>query len=232
MDLNTQEQFISVTKTETSKISQIDFDNLSFGKHTSDHMFIADYVDGEWTDLKIVPYGTIAMDPATSVLHYGQAIFEGMKAYKDTDGNPTLFRAIDNFKRFNKSAERMAMIEVPEEIFMNGLKQLVDLDSDWIPTTKDGSLYIRPFLFSTDAYIGVKASESYRFMIITCPAGSYYNHPVKVYTSDEYVRAIPGGVGFAKAAGNYAASMKPAIEARDSGYDQVMWLDGYDFKYI
>lgn len=223
---------ITTKRISNSRIGEVDFDNIVFGHHYSDHMFIADYKDGKWQDCRIVPYDNINLSPASSFIHYGQSIFEGMKAYKDPDGMPQLFRPLKNHSRFNISAKRMAMPDVPEEIFMNGLNELIKLDQDWVPAKVNYSLYVRPFMFATDAFIGIKPTERFRFMIITSPAGAYYPKPVKVIVTDQYVRAYPGGTGYAKASGNYARAMMPLKEAKDKGYDQILWLDGKEFKYV
>ncbi|MDB5232058.1 MAG: branched-chain amino acid aminotransferase [Chitinophagaceae bacterium] len=182
--------------------------------------------------IEIKPYQPLLLEPSLAALHYGQAIFEGIKAYKDSDGNAFIFRPYDNFRRFNNSAERMSMPVVPEEIFMEGMKMLVDLDKNWIPNSPDHSLYIRPFMFSSDPVIGVKPSDSYKFMIILSPTGPYYSTPMKIYVEEKYTRAAPGGVGFSKNAGNYGASMLPTVLAKKAGYDQVLWTDAFEHKYV
>jgi branched-chain amino acid aminotransferase len=217
---------IKIEKTAHSRVSEYDVNNVPFGKCFSDHMFIAEYADGKWSKSYITPYQDMPMSYAMSALHYGQAIFEGMKAYKSESGEVSIFRPIDNFNRLNKSAIRMAMPEVPEEIFMGGLLELLKLDEAWVPTSETGSLYIRPFLIATDEAIGVKPSETYKFVIITCPAGKYYSEPIKVLIETNYIRAVQGGVGFVKAAGNYGRSMFPTKLAQQKGYQQVIWTDG------
>ena len=172
------------------------------------------------------------MSPSLAALHYGQAIFEGIKAYKDRHGNAYIFRPNENYRRFNISATRMQMPTVPEDLFIDGMRQLIALDKDWIPTKEDHSLYIRPFMFSTDEVIGVKPSETYKFIIILSPSGPYYSAPMRIYVEENYVRAAPGGVGFAKAAGNYGASMLATAEAKKKGYDQVLWMDAIEHKYV
>lgn len=226
------EMNIPVTKTLKSKINEIDFDNLPFGKYMTDHMLEADYVNGEWTNIAIRPFQNISVSPAMAAIHYGQAIFEGIKAYKDREGNPFIFRPIDNFRRFNLTAERMRMPTVPEEIFMEGMRQLVELDKDWIPMKNDYSLYIRPFMFSTDEVIGVRPSENYKFMILLSPTGPYYSAPMRIYVEELYTRAAKGGIGFAKAAGNYGSSMLATAVAKEKGYDQVLWTDAHEHKYV
>jgi branched-chain amino acid aminotransferase len=230
MEVNTEFN-INITKTNNSKIDQVDFDNIPFGQIYSDHMLVANFVDGKWDTPEIKPFENMSYSPAMSALHYGQSIFEGMKAFKTSEGAVQLFRPYENLERLNKSARRMSMEEIPEDIFIEGLKQLVALDKDWVPGQEGSSLYIRPLLFATDEYIGVKSSKNFTFLIITCPVGKYYAQPVKVLAADKFVRAIPGGVGDAKTAGNYAAAMLPATQANLEGYDQVLWMDGYEFKY-
>ncbi|MFN4147238.1 MAG: branched-chain amino acid aminotransferase [Runella sp.] len=223
---------ISVERVATSRINEVDFDNLIFGRHYSDHMFSADYINGQWTNLQIVPYAPLNLSPATAALHYAQSIFEGMKAYKNEAGEPLMFRPLDNWRRFNKSAVRMCMPEIPEEIFMEGLSQLLQLDAAWIPTQPDCSLYVRPFMFASDAYIGVRPSETYKFIIFTGPVGKYYANPPRVKIEQHYIRAAEGGVGFAKCAGNYAGSLYPAKLAQQQGYDQLIWTDARDHAFI
>ncbi|MCB0560877.1 MAG: branched-chain amino acid aminotransferase [Lewinellaceae bacterium] len=224
---------IKITKTQNSHLPDVDFNNIPFGRVFSDHMFVAEYRNGEWTDLRIEPFGRFSIHPAAMALHYGQAIFEGMKASKSFDGKPLFFRPEMHAKRFNNSARRMCMPEVPESLFLEGLHQLVALDSDWIPPQEGSALYIRPYMFANDEFIGVKPSENYRFIIFTGPVGPYYPKPVSLIAEQEYVRcAINGGTGEAKVAGNYAASLLPARKANAKGYDQVMWLDANEFKYV
>ncbi len=223
---------IAINKTDNSRISNIDFDNIVFGKNFSDHMLIANYADGKWENAEIKPYGPLNMMPATSILHYGQSIFEGMKAHKLANGEIAFFRPEKNLDRFNMSARRMSMPEVPASIFMEGLKQLVDIDRAWVPEKEGCSLYIRPFLIATEPYIGVKTSDRYMFLIITCPVGAYYDEPVSVLVTNNYVRAVKGGVGHAKTAGNYARTLFPVEEARKQGYKDILWLDGVYNKYI
>jgi branched-chain amino acid aminotransferase len=223
---------IQIEKITTSKLEQTDFDNLQFGKIFSDHMFVMDFINGEWQRGKILPYQNLSMSPASSVIHYGQSVFEGMKAYKNTEGKIGLFRPDKNIERMNRSAERMCMPRIPEGLFMEALTELVRLDAAWIPTEELSSLYIRPVLFAIDEYIGVKASENYRFMIFTSPVNAYYTKPVKVKIEHHYTRAAKGGTGFAKAAGNYAGSLYPAKLANQQGYDQLLWTDAAEHKYV
>ncbi|HYV91042.1 MAG TPA: branched-chain amino acid aminotransferase [Chitinophagales bacterium] len=221
-----------IERTEVSRLQSVDFKNLQFGKLFGDHMFVAECRKGRWTDCRIIPYGNLPFSPASSALHYGQIIFEGMKAFKDPEGNPILFRPEMNYNRFNISAQRMAMPQVPLELWLDALHELISLDQDWIPQEKGCSLYIRPFMFAMDRFIGVRPTEFFKFIIITSPSGLYYPKPVKVITTQQYVRAFPGGVGFAKAAGNYGASMLPLKEAIEKGFDQILWTDGNEHKYI
>jgi branched-chain amino acid aminotransferase len=223
---------IMTTKVERSRLNEMSLKNLPFGKHFTDHMLEADYENGEWKNIEIKPYQPLLLSPSLAALHYGQAIFEGIKAYKNEDGNPYIFRPYDNFKRFNISAERLQMPLVPEDLFMEGMKKLVELDKNWIPDDSDHSLYIRPFMFSSDELIGVRPSESYKFIIILSPTGPYYSAPMRIYVEEQLVRAVPGGIGFAKAAGNYAASMYATAEAKKKGYDQVLWTDALEHKYV
>lgn len=223
---------INTLKVAESRINEMDATNIQFGKVYSDHMLIADYENGSWGEPQILPYGEISMSPSTTFIHYGQSIFEGIKAYKNANGTIQIFRPTDNWKRFNVSADRMGMPEVPEHIFMEGMRKLIELDKDWVPTADGCSLYIRPFMFATDSFIGVKPAEKFRFMIITSPAGAYYNKPTRIYLQNKYVRAFKGGVGYAKAAGNYGACMKPMMEIRDKGFDQILWTDGVEHKFV
>ena len=223
---------ISIEKAQRSRVSELDFDNIPFGKIFSDHMFTADFADGEWSNLKIEPYGPLTMSPAMSAIHYGQSIFEGMKAFRNKDGNINVFRAYDNAERFNESAERMCMPKISKRKFVEALEVLLRLDKEWIPTKEGSSLYIRPFMFATDDYIGIRPSDTYKFIMFTCPVGKYYSKPVNVKIETRYTRAAAGGIGAAKAAGNYAASLYPAKLGQEKGYDQLIWTDAKDHKYI
>lgn len=225
------EDFI-ITKVEKSRLESINLENLPFGKYFTDHMLEVDYENGQWQTAEIKPYQPLLLDPSCAALHYGQAIFEGIKAYKDDNGEVFIFRADDNFKRFNISAARMVMPDVPQEIFIEGMKQLVKLDKDWIPNKPDHSLYIRPFMFASEEVIGVKPSSKYKFLIILSPTGPYYSEPMKIYVEEKYVRAVPGGVGYTKNAGNYGAAMYATAEARRKGFDQVLWMDALEHKYV
>lgn len=223
---------INITKADTSKLSQVDFNNLQFGKVYSDHMFISQFRNGEWDNNHIVPYDNISVSPATPAIHYGQSIFEGMKAYRSQEGKLLLFRPLDNLRRLNISAERMCMPQLPKQVFMDGLTALINLDKNWIPDADGTSLYLRPYVFSADEYIGIRPSVDFDFMIITCPVGAYYSKPVRVKIETHYTRAAEGGTGYAKAGGNYGGSMYPAKLAQEQGYDQLIWTDSKEHKYI
>lgn len=222
-----------VTMAKESKLKNISLGEMIFGKNFTDHMFVADFVDGEWKNAEIKPYQPITISPACSAIHYGQSIFEGIKAYRDQkNGDIRIFRPEYNFNRFNISAGRMQMPAIPESLFIGGMKQLIGLDHNWVPNEHDYSLYIRPFMFASDAYIGVRPSSDYKFMIILSPTGPYFSKPMRIYVEENYVRAVEGGVGFAKNAGNYGAAMHPTAEAKKKGYDQVLWTDAKEHKYV
>lgn len=223
---------IKITKTTASRLGSVDFDNIPFGQTFSDHMFVADYEDGEWKNAEIVPFGDLSISPVNLALHYGQSIFEGMKASLKNDGTPALFRPEQHVIRINASARRMMMPEIPAALFLDAVHTLVDLEKDWIPKAKGSALYIRPVMFAMDAKLGVKVSETYKFIIIVGPVGPYYPKPVRLLAETDYIRAANGGVGEAKTAGNYAASLLPAQLAREKGFDQVIWLDSKEFKYV
>lgn len=227
-----QRKSFPIERTSNSKLPSIDFNNLKFGRDFSDHMLLAEYANGEWKDVKIIPFQDIKFSPAASVFHYGQAIFEGLKAHKTKEGDILLFRPEENLDRMNLSAKRMCMPEVPFEIFIDGLIQLINLDRNWVPDGEGKSLYIRPFLIADDAFLGVKASERYKFMIITSPASNYYSGAVSVKVETKFSRAAAGGIGAAKAAANYAASLYPAQEAQKAGYHQLIWTDSKEHKYL
>ena len=221
-----------IQKSTNPRISSFDPENFSFGNTFSDHMIICEYEDGKWGDVKLMPYGPLPFSPAMMGVNYGQACFEGMKAYKDKDGQVFLFRPEKNFKRINKSAARLAMPAVTEEMFMDGLKALIDVDRDWIPYGEGNALYIRPLIFATEEALKARISNKYMFAIVTTPAKSYYAEPVAVKISDYYSRAANGGVGFAKAAGNYAASFYPTQLAIEEGYEQIIWTDDSTHEYF
>ncbi len=228
---------LTIERTKSPK-TKPDFSQLAFGKNFTDHMFVVDYVEGEgWIDPRIVPYQPLTMDPSSLVFHYGQAVFEGMKAYY-SGGNIMLFRPEKNFERLNQSNRRMSIPEIDEQLLIDSLKELVSLERDWIPRGEGQSLYIRPFVIATEASLSVKPSSSYKLLIILTPVGSYYGSggdamkPVSIYVENEFVRSVRGGVGFTKTAGNYAASLKAQEQAGSAGYDQVLWLDGVEQRYI
>lgn len=223
---------IQISRAENSNISQLDFNNLTFGKHFSDHMLVADYEDGQWQNFRILPYGEISLSPAISSLHYGQAFFEGLKAYKLADGRVSVFRPYKNAERFNKSAERLCMPQLPEDLFVQSIAALVDIDQQWIPEKENHALYIRPFMFATEAALGVHPSSSYKFCVLTGPVGPYFSKYLKVKVETEYSRACDGGFGFAKAAGNYAGSLLPAKKAAEEGFDQLIWTDSREHAYV
>ena len=211
-------------------------DNIPFGTFFTDHMFLMNYEKGKgWFDPRIVPYAPLALEPSAMVFHYAQEVFEGMKAYRGEDGQIRLFRPVENIRRMNNSCERLCIPAIPEDLFLDALKHLVEIEKDWVPSAPDTSLYIRPFVIATDPYVGVHASHTYVFCIITCPVGSYYAegiNPVKIMIEADDVRAVQGGTGFAKCGGNYAASIRAGERAANMGFSQVLWLDGIHRKYI
>ena len=223
---------INITKVKTSKVNALDFDNIPLGTTFTDHMFICDYENGTWTNPRIEPLALIPTHPAAMALHYGQAIFEGMKATVDADGNPMLFRADKNAARLNYSADRMGMPHFPETLFIEGLKQLVGLERGWIPPQDGSALYLRPFMYADEPFIGMRAATHYKFIIMASPAGPFFTKRIKLYAETKYIRAAEGGTGEAKAAGNYAAAIRPTELAKAKGYDQVLWLDAVERKYI
>jgi branched-chain amino acid aminotransferase len=225
-------QDISITKTENSKLKDVDFNNLSFGSVFADHMLVCEYKNGAWETPKITPYQPITLDPSAKIFHYGQSIFEGMKAYKDANDDVFLFRPLDNCKRLNISAKRMAIPEIPEAYFMDGLKALLEVDSDWIPKNEGSSLYIRPFIFASGQGFHASPADEYTFVIACAPSGSYFSGKVKVLIEEKYSRSANGGVGFAKAGGNYAGQFYPTQLAVAKGYNQVIWTDDNTHEYI
>ena len=218
--------------TAKSRLPEVDFSNIKFGHVFTDHMFVAKYEEGQWGQFSIQPYGPLEMSPAMSALHYGQSVFEGMKAYRQPDGEIKLFRPEKNWERINMSAHRLAMPSIPEEVFMQGLMELIKVDAAWVPNAADTSLYIRPFMFATDAYVGIRPSDTYYFVIICSPVTGYYTEPVKVKIETKYTRACPGGTGAAKAAGNYAGAIYPAEQAKKEGYHQLLWTDSTSHEYF
>ncbi|MBQ8790121.1 MAG: branched-chain amino acid aminotransferase [Ruminiclostridium sp.] len=227
---------IRIERTTTPKAKPVDESQLGFGKIFTDHMFIMEYDTGMgWHDARVVPYGDISLSPAAMVLHYGQEIFEGMKAYRTPDGNVQFFRPEENFKRLNQSAERLIIPQIPVEDALQALHTLVEVDKDWVPHTDGASLYIRPFVIAVDPFLGVRPGDKYYFIIICSPSGAYYAsglNPVSIYVETNYVRAVKGGMGYTKTGGNYAASLAGQDEAHKQNYSQVLWLDGIERKYI
>lgn len=215
-----------------SRITAMNLKELPFGSVFSDHQFRMVYSDGKWQQGVIEPFGDMMLSPAAMGLHYGQAIFEGMKAFRQPDGEVALFRPMENIRRFNKSAERMSMPLMDEGLFLSALTELIKIDKNWTPDGEGSSLYIRPFMFASEPHVGVRPSEEYRFVIFTCPVGPYYKGNVRVKVETFFTRAAPGGTGYAKAAGNYAASLKPTAMARNEGYDQILWTDAVEHKFI
>ena len=223
---------MKIKKIDSSRINSIDFENLNFGAVFSDHMFTCDYVDGKWINPEIIPYQPISVSPASRVFHYGQACFEGMKAFKDDNNNVWLFRPTENYNRIITSSVRLAMPKFPKELFFEGLNALLKMDAQWIKTGIGNSLYIRPFIFASEGTINATEACEYKFMIICAPASSYYSGDVKVKIEKSFSRAAKGGVGYAKAAGNYAAQFYPTSLAIDEGYQQIIWTDSSTHQYI
>lgn len=225
-------QDIIIKKTNHSKIKEVDFDALEFGKYVSDHMLVCNYADREWQQPMIVPFTNLSVNPATLALHYGQTVFEGMKAFRMADGRVNIFRLDKHYDRFVKSLERMCMAVPPKEIFTEGILKLVETDSAWVPGKTGEALYLRPFVYASEARFGVKISEQYRFIIFTGPVPELYANPIKVKVETNYNRAAKGGTGFAKCGGNYGGSYYPTKLAREQGYDQVLWTDATENKFI
>jgi len=223
---------IKITQVQHSKVGTLDFNNIPLGRTFTDHMFICDYESGVWTNPRIEPLHLIPTHPAAMALHYGQAIFEGMKVTLDLNGMPMLFRPEKNAARLNFSAQRMRMPVFPKELFLEGLKQLIALEQNWIPPQEGSALYLRPFMYADEPFIGMRAATHYKFMIIASPSGPFFTDRIKLYAETKYVRATNGGTGEAKAAGNYAAAILPTEIAKSKGYDQVLWLDAHEFNYI
>ena len=223
---------IEITKTENSKLKEIDFNNIPFGKYTSDHMFVMDYADGQWGNYRIIPYQGLMLDPQSKALQYCQCIFEGMKATKGADGIPKLLRPDLNIERMNLSAERMCMPTIPQDVFLTALKAIISLDRDWIPTAAGSALYLRPTMIATESSLAVTPSDTYTFYIYTGPAQPYFTQPIKLVTEQVLIRAVPGGTGEAKAGGNYAGSLLASKLAKQKGFDQIIWLESPEFKKI
>lgn len=230
--MHSTSDILDIRQVEKSKIDQVDFDNLAFGKNYADHMMVCDYKDGAWQKPKILPYGPMEFEPSAKVFHYGQAVFEGMKAFKDENNKVWLFRPEENFNRINISSKRMAIPEFPKDYFFAALETLLKLDEKWVHPGDGNSLYIRPFVIASENGVSASPSSEYKFMIICCPAKAYYNSPVKVLVADHYSRSADGGVGFAKAAGNYGAQFYPTNLANEKGYQQIIWTDSNSHKYL
>lgn len=223
---------IKLSKVKSSKISKVDFSDLGFCKYYTDHMFVCEYENNEWKNFRIIPFQDLNLSPACTTLHYGQTIFEGLKAYKNEKDEILIFRPDKNAKRFNSSAERMCMPSLPEKYFINSIKELLKIEKDWVPKGEENSLYIRPLMFAIDPYIGIKPADKYLFIIICGLAGGYYSEPVNVKIETEYTRAVKGGVGFAKTAANYAAALYPAVQAQKEGFHQLIWTDGKEHNFV
>lgn len=221
-----------VQKTTHSRLSETDFKNLEFGKYISDHMLLSDWKDGEWSEPVIVPFGELKMTPAILALHYGQSIFEGMKAFKRDDGSINIFRPQKHHDRMNKSLDRMCMPSIPYDMFIQSLHSLIEVDKDWIPTFEGASLYIRPLVFASESRLGVKVADFYKFVVLTSPVGPYYSKPFRLKVEDHFTRTAEGGPGFAKCSGNYGGAFYPTQVAKKEGFDQVLWTDHKEHKYI
>ncbi|NQZ45635.1 MAG: branched-chain amino acid aminotransferase [Flavobacteriaceae bacterium] len=230
--MEVQVKDIVIERSENTKIKEVDFDNLAFGSVFTDHMLVCDYKNGQWERPKIVPYQPLVLEPSAKIFHYGQSIFEGMKAYKDADGQAWLFRPLDNQKRLNISAKRLAIPELPESYFMDGLVTLLKLENDWIPNTPGSSLYIRPFILASGNGFHASPADAYKFIIACAPSGAYFSGKVKVLIEQKYSRSANGGVGYAKAGGNYAGQFYPTQLAVEKGYHQVIWTDDNTHEYI
>ena len=223
---------IKLSKVKSSKISKVDFSDLGFCKYYTDHMFVCEYENNEWKNFRIIPFQDLNLSPACTTLHYGQTIFEGLKAYKNEKDEILIFRPDKNAKRFNSSAERMCMPSLPEKYFINSIEELLKIEKDWVPKGEENSLYIRPLMFAIDPYIGIKPADKYLFIIISGLAGGYYSEPVNVKIETEYTRAVKGGVGYAKTAANYAAALYPAVQAQKEGFHQLIWTDGKEHNFV
>ena len=223
---------ITVHKTRNSRLPEVDFNYLSFGNYISDHMLVCDFDGGEWETPKVVPFANLSLSPASLALHYGQTVFEGMKAFRMKDGRVNIFRIDKHYERLQRSLDRMCMAVVPKEVFVEGLLQLVQVDKEWIPTKDGSALYIRPFVYASEAKFGVKISEQFRFVIFTGPVSEFYTRPIKVKVERRFTRASVGGTGYAKCGGNYGASYYPTKLAREEGFDQVLWTDGKNHELI
>lgn len=223
---------IPVERAKNSRIGEVDFKNLEFGSHLSDHMLIADYDDGQWNTPRVVPFGEIRITPAMLSLHYGQSVFEGMKAFRTKTGEINIFRPHKHLSRMNRSLERMCMPSISEEMFLSGLETLVGVDQKWVPEEDGASLYIRPLVFATESRLGVKVSDQYKFVVMTSPVGPYQSKPYRLKVENHFVRTAEGGTGFAKCAGNYGGAFYPTQLAREQGFDQILWTDHKEHRYI
>lgn len=223
---------IPVERVKNSKIGEVDFNNLEFGSHLSDHMLIADYNNGQWQAPRVVPFDDIRVSPAMLSLHYGQSVFEGMKAFRTVSGDINIFRPQKHLARLNRSLDRMCMPPIPEELFLAGLQALVSVDQEWIPRGDGATLYIRPLVFATESRLGVKVSDEYKFIVMTCPVGPYQSKPYRLKVENHFVRTAEGGTGFAKCAGNYGGAFYPTQIARQEGFDQILWTDHKEHRYI
>ncbi|PWT71463.1 MAG: branched chain amino acid aminotransferase [Bacteroidetes bacterium] len=223
---------IIIQKISHSSLHLVDWDHLEFGKYNSDHMLVCDYAEGEWKVPEIVPFSNLSLSPTALALHYGQTIFEGMKAFRMQDGSINIFRPRKHYERMLLSAERMCMPAIPRQIFLEGLQRLVELDSNWVPSSQGSALYIRPFMIATEARLGVKVAEEYKFIIVNSPVETLYPKPIKVKIERDFVRACRGGTGYAKCGGNYGAAFYPTQKARQEGFDQVIWMDSRENNYV
>ena len=223
---------IKVTRTKHSKLSEVDFNHLEFGKYTSDHMLVADYYHGQWNEPAIVPFANLSLSPTALCLHYGQTVFEGMKAFRMKDGRVNIFRIDTHFERFNRSLRRMCMAEIPADIFEEGLKELVATDNNWVPGEEGSALYLRPFMFASEAKFGIKVSDEYRFVIFTGPVGELFSRPIKLKVEMEYIRAAKGGTGSTKCGGNYGGALYPTRLAKEEGYDNLIWTDAKEHSSV
>lgn len=223
---------ITVERIKKSRIGEVDFKNLEFGAHLSDHMLVADYNGGRWHSPTILPFGEIRITPAMLSLHYGQAVFEGMKAFRTINGDINIFRPQKHFSRLNRSLDRMCMPPISEEMFISGLQALIEVDQQWVPDGEGATLYIRPLVFATESRLGVKVSDQYKFVIMTSPVGPYQSKPYRLKVENHFVRTAEGGTGFAKCAGNYGGAFYPTQIAQEEGFDQILWTDHKDHRYI
>jgi branched-chain amino acid aminotransferase len=228
----TDTEQIKIEKAKISTLDKVDFNNLDFGKYHTDHMYVVDYNEGVWHDQRVIPYQNLSVSPATAAFHYGQTVFEGFKAHKAKNGDILVFRPEKHWERMNKSMERLCMPIIPKDVFMDGVAEMVKIDRNWVPTQEGCSLYFRPFAFAMDAFIRVKPSENYYFIIFCSPVGAYFSGELKVKVETKFVRSAEGGIGFSKTGGNYAASLLPAKKAQLEGYQQIMWTDAKEHNYI